>query len=289
MTTEKKIQTIAGLATALFVISLFASIYLYRGKSLLSEDLRNERLQSEKLLGEKSHLEKTIEDFKSQLSLLKSDNDNLNKVVTDTEQKLIAKEAFIKRLKIENATTQSLRKELSEIKNIRQDLINQLNEERDSNEALQKENQKLNQLLASLEEENLKLTRKLASASFTAKNFRTEVVRGKKDKLTVRAKKADKILLSFDIPNDGNDDLTQIHLSVTGKNGSNVKGKSIVKDESSESVLTASISNDNPEKQTLKRINIIFEPETALNEGIYKIVVFNGDEFLGNTQLRLSK
>src|SRR4051812_31220783 len=99
MTTERKTRTVAAVITALLIASLFSSIYFYRSRSVLSNDLRTEQLNTEKLLGEKSFLEKTIEDFKQQLSSLKGDNANLNSRISETEKIFAEKESYIRKLK----------------------------------------------------------------------------------------------------------------------------------------------------------------------------------------------
>jgi hypothetical protein len=255
----------------------------------LHKQLGNERIKSEKLLSEKLKLDKSIEKFRNDLAALMGQNVRLDKLVTKANKKLQNKEAEIKRLMAENATVDELRAKNSELEAMREKLINDISDLNLSMNQLKTENSQLNDLLASIRSENeILIVDNTILKAMVADNYRAEALKGKNDKLTVNARKTDKLMVSFDLPSDAGDNL---YFKVITPKGDEFSSKTdlsarIFVVENNERLL-ASASDNVVGSIGTKRVEMIYTPNIRLTKGVYKFNLYNDKNYIGSTQLRL--
>ncbi|HYQ59339.1 MAG TPA: hypothetical protein VEP89_18475, partial [Draconibacterium sp.] len=119
-------------------------------------------------------------------------------------------------------------------------------------------------------------------------NYRTEALKGKRDKLTVVAKKTSKLMMSFDMPEIYSEKIYFKVVTPDGKEYS-LDGDMIanVKTVSNGDGLMASIIPNAAGPVGTQRVEMTYQPLKKLSEGVYLFSIYNEDRLLGSTQLRL--
>ncbi len=291
MTTERKIKIAAAAATLLFLLSLVGIGFLTSANRELQSEVNTEKLNGENLLSEKLALEKQIKDFRSEMLLMEGKNRELDLYLTDTKRRLEEREANVARLTKENAGYNALKKEHESIKKMRSDLMAQMDQLKTTNNNMQKEIGQLNNTISSLEKEKKELMAKLEApqTQMIATNFMVEVRKKKEEKLTVRAKKTRSIAVSFELPSSQAQTLGNFYrIDLLSPTGVLINGKVKEVKVQKAAVMTASL-----DKQSMKekndKINLTFEPEDKLVKGVYAIIIYNGNQYLGSAQVKLVK
>ena len=277
----------ASLTFLLFVSLIGLGLYQSSNKSL-KDLLSSTKLKSEALLSEKLILDKEINKLKRSMSDLEGKNSAIDKLLADANVKLTQKETEIKAYKKENQKVKSLQSQLAEIQKIKSDLENQIENLLINSNLLTDKNSELNSIIASLQNENKVLKNNMELlGSLSADNFRVESIKGNKDKLTVNARKAKKLIVGFDVPPGIAED---VNFKITTPSGQlytsndNRISSSIIVDERS---LLASMSPITGEFEISKRVEMVYRPENKLISGIYKIDIYNKDTKLSSCQIRL--
>lgn len=119
-------------------------------------------------------------------------------------------------------------------------------------------------------------------------NYRMEALRGKNEKLTVNAKKTNKLIVFFNVPgNTGNN----IHFKVVTPDGkelsSNKDLAATIKITENGDGLMASSSLKNGGSTGTKKVEMSYKPKQKMAKGVYQFNLYNEDRFLGSTQMRL--
>lgn len=294
MTYENKIKAVAAGVTATLFASVIALTITYRSNSLLTEDLKGEKVRTESLTAEKSSLKKEIERLKMELSGFDTRNKDLERAIKEAQYKVAEREASINRLTNEKAdAARKFKKELDAIKKIREDLVAQLENMKKTNTKLEAEVNELNRTIASLRRENESLYARIAEKPMMAYNFRVEAVKKRKDRLTVKAKRINKINISFDVNNPKN--LSgNVYVKVRSDKAGELEGETLMAFEESLELNDESlVASTEPfillGADDYKRFNVAFDPKDKLAEGIYHIMVYNGNNYLGTAQFRIRK
>ena len=292
MTYETKIKAVAAGVTATLFASLMTLGVIYRNNSLLTEDIKAEKIRTESLSGEKASLNKEIDKLKKELASLNSDNKELDKAVKEAQYRLLEKEAQIAKLSKDNAVIPSLRKELESIRKIRQELIAQLESLKKENSMMGTEISELNRTIAGLRKENQELHARTNEKPMMAYNFRVEPVKSRNDKLTVKAKRAKKIKISFDVNSPKN--LTgDVYLKIRSEKDKELEGQTILAYEMAEEMddeqMMASTESLVISADEYKRFSVAFDPKDRLDAGVYYVSVFSGNNYLGSAQFKLRK
>lgn len=292
MTYESKIKAVAAGVTATLFASLITIGVMYRNNSLLSEDVKAEKVRTESLSGEKASLKKEIEKLRMELAGLQSQNTELDNVIKNAQYKLAEKEALIAKLNKDNTSIPALRRELDNIRKIRKDLLAQLEELQKEKVRMGAEINELNRTIAALQKENQELYARVNQKTHMAYNFRVEPVKKRKDKLTVKAKRTQKINISFDVNSPKN--LTgDVYIKLRSEKDGEMEGETLLAYEVAEDLdseeLFVSSESMILSTEEYKRFNVSFDPKDKLSEGVYYVKVFNGNNYLGSAQFRLRK
>lgn len=288
---ETKIKAVAAGVTATLFASMLTIGVMYRNNSLLNEDFKAEKVRTESLASEKASLKGEMDKLKRELASFTTTNKELEKAIKEARYKVVAKEAEISRMSKENAASlQKLRKENEAVKQIRQELLAQLEGMKKNNTQLEAEVAELNKTIAALRKENESLYARANEQSLMAYNFRVETVKKRKDKISVRAKKIDKVKVSFDV-NSSNKLAGDLYIKLSSDKASNMPGETLLAYEEMEeagsdelwaSTETVVISTDE-----YKRYSITFDPKDKMDGGIYYIQVYSGNSYLGSSQFKL--
>ena len=292
MTYENKIKAVAAGLTATLFASLMTVGIMYRNNSLLSEDFKAEKVRTESLSGEKAFLKKEIEKLKLDLASLNTENKDLQNAIKSAQYKLAEKESQIAKLSKDNERIPGLKKELDNIRKIRQELVAQLESLKKENEGMGAEITELNKTIAALRKENQELYAKIGEKPMMAYNFRVEPVKKRKEKLTIKAKKTNKINISFDV-NSPKNLSGDVYIKLRSEKDGELEGETLLAYELAEEVdqdlLWVSSEPVLLSTDEYKRFNVSFDPAGKLAEGVYHVKVFNGNNYLGSAQFKLRR
>jgi DNA repair exonuclease SbcCD ATPase subunit len=282
----KNSKVIAVVTTTLLVASLFWLMNTRSVNSSLQAGLQEEKLKSESLLSEKLLLEKDIQKMKDQLSSIRTENREYDNLVKSTAARLSAQEADYNRMKKENMSLAKLRKQRSELVALQSQLENELQLLRSSYADLESKNKELNTTVASLQERNKMLTSDLNKVMFAAVDqSQIQAVKGKSEKLTVRAKRTKKLIANFEVPAN----LKNLSFRITDSKG-NILSKedgtiasTVVPSESS---LTAS-SDSEIVGNKLQKVEMVYLPKEKLKTGVYTVEILNENLYVGSLKVKL--
>ena len=150
MKTIEKEKLIAGGAVIFLIVALIATGVFYNSNKSLTKDLNTEKLKSEMMLSQKLELQKEIEAFKTKVNSLNGKNAELDKFLTSTTQKLMDKEAELKKIKRENGNIKQLKKQLADLADMKKDFESQVAVLNESIQKLTADKNNLNKTIASL-------------------------------------------------------------------------------------------------------------------------------------------
>ena len=282
-----KIKLLAlGIGIAFVIALLFAVNFHSKNRSLKIET-KKERLNSENLLSEKSALQKAFDKLNSEIPLLKAKNTEMDKLLAQSNEKIYAKQLEIDKLIKEKKDIKEITGKMNELQVMKDDLIKQVNALNQKIQSLNSDNLALNTVINDLKNDKQQLSENMRIMA--ANNFLIETLKGKKEKLTVSAKKTNKIKTDFDIPVDIENNLSFIIHKPDGKIIDSKKDKSISLNiaGTGTSDLVASTGKFSGYTVKTKRANMVYQPLEKLLPGVYSIDVFNKDTYLGTSQVKL--
>lgn len=285
MTTLNNPRTIAIATTVLCVASLFWLLSTQRVNNSLQSTLEKEKLRSEALLSEKLLLEKDIEKAKDQLSSLRGINHELDQLAKKTEAKFAVREQEMQKLKKQNASLADLKKQRQELLNIQRELERELAGMQRAFAELQGQNQVLSQTVAHLQEQNRMLTSDLNRAVFASMDrLQVQTVKGRKERLTVRARKTDKLIANFEVPGSFRNISFRV-LDGQGKVLTAKEGTIVSQVVSPENNLVA--STENYAVESTQKIQMEYMPKVKLQSGVYTVEILNDNLYVGSVNVKL--
>ena len=269
--------------------ALILSGFIFYTNRSLKDRLHKEKTRSETLLSEKLNFEKSIDKFKKDLASLQGNNAQLDKVVKETSNKLAKKESEIRKLMAENASLADMKKKNAELEALRKKLNEEIASLNLNMDQLIAENKQFSEQFASMKTENESLAfHNALLEAMLADNYRIEALRGKHDKLTVAARRTNKLMVSFDIPSEVGQEL---YFKIVAQDGKELSSKN---DESAtikfydlDKNLMVNLMGSASGSQKAKRAELIYKPDQKLTKGIYRFNVYNGKDYMGSIQLRL--
>lgn len=285
---QSKTKKIAGgIITVMIIVLLLNTIKINYKNSELRKSGDEAKLRSEKLLSEKLLLKKEIDQFKKEIYSLKGQNNEIDQLLLKANKNLSDTEFALNRLMKESNDAKALRAEIATFKKIKENLHKEIEILTLNNLQLKNKNEELNAVVKNLSEENKSLTEQIRAKSFTGSNFKVEVIKGKKDKLTIKAKKTNKIRIEFEVPGNSYPvESRLVHINLVSPKGSLQSGDTEVNVEN-KSELSASLSTAG--KQDSQKVTIEYTVKEKLQEGTYTAIVFHNNTFFGNVQFRLMK
>lgn len=282
----KSSKAIAVVSTALFLASL---LWLMNTKSVngsLQTGLDQEKLKSESLLSEKLLLEKDLQKVSAQLLSLKTENKDLDKLYVEAAAKLKAQETEYNRLKKDNASLAQIKKQRQELIALQSKLENELQSLKISYTDMEARNRDLNNTVAALQERNQILIDDLNRAMFaTVDHSQIQALKGKNEKLTVRAKRTQKLVATFEVPANLNN--LSFRILDAKKNILTQKDGIITSSITSlDNNLTAS-SDPGFHGGKLQQVKMEYIPKQKLKSGIYTIEILNDNLYAGSMKVKL--
>jgi hypothetical protein len=268
---------------------IFSSLFFITNHSQKSK-LKREKIRTEALLSEKLEVEKSRDTFKKEMEGLKSKHAALVNKMKETSALLSTRENEIKKLAAESATARELKKKNAELEVLRRQLEADIDSLVVNMDRLMQEQLLAQEQLEAMKTSNDFLSLKNAMLeAMLSDNFRAEALKGKNEKLTVVARRANTLVSSFDVPAGFG---KAIHFKVITPEENEISSLdskfASVKVKEYEENLMASLSGGAGETITFsKRAELVYKPEQKLSRGIYRFQVYDGDNYMGSVQLKL--
>ena len=286
MMTVRNPKAIAIAATALCMASLLWLMSTQSVNRALEINLQNEKLRSEALLSEKLLLEKDMEKMRTQLTSLRGINNDLDEVVRKTEMRMTSQGSELAKLKKQNASLAQIRKQREDLLVLQTNLQNELAALRASYADLEVTNAALSNTIAQLQEQNRLLSQDLNQAMFASMDrTQVEAVKGKKEKLTVRARKTQKLIANFDVPAS----LRNISFRITDQQGkvfADKHGVIVSRTSVSDANVLAS-TGEGPAGSGLQKVQMEYIPKQKLQSGVYTVEILNDNLYVGSLNVKL--
>ncbi len=300
------LRIFAILMTLLFMVAAFFAWQNWSKNKVLTAEKVKQEAVLDSLVGVRAKLQNDLTTMENSLAELTTENEELEGKVAASANLLAKKNAEVKQIQVSNNKNEAaLRSEiaaLQQVKTERETIITMLTTE---NEALRSENKMLKGENAELKGSQEKLTaqvddlakqlsdqiKKTQSAKFKASAFRVEVEK-KRGKLTTRAKKVNKLNISFDLADVPEQYRTaqKLYLVITDEKGVPIKTqnptKATIKAPAGDVEIIA--SNVRPvELGETQRMAFTQELDEKLKKGNYVVAVYCDYGLLGASSFRL--
>lgn len=299
-----------GFIVLLGVLLLAMTLLGFRTYSLSAEkaamahksELLEEELRDFGIL--KTYLLNQVDSLRHSYDGLVQENANLHGESAEAQRKLAEKDAIISKLKAKGTSEKgvnNLKSQIEQLLNLKATLEITIADLRSENEQLRTANFQLSTDLASVRTENVTLAnlnrsiqeemKRLTLANFKATAFRVEVEK-RSPKLTVNAKRAKKILVSFDLMKVAPEhrSVKPLYLVLTDDKGTPVKIAKPISAKINVNGQEMDIQAAKEQKVSIaenQRLAFGHELDEKLRSGYYRVAVYTDNGLLGAASFRL--
>jgi len=304
-------KTIAWVFGGLFGLALITAIFF----GIKNENLQNRQyelsMNLDTLDKQRLGLENELTTLDNSYQLQITENGTLSSTLEERLKEVEALKGRVwtakQSLSKSEEKNKAINSRLEELEVLKQELENDITSLEETNEELtttndqlasdikdfQEETKILDSQLQTMQSENKALVERLyqlAPAGFVANNF-TVTAEKRNNKLTAKAKQADKINVSFDI----NDvpvefrDKEEIYLVLTQFDGNPVEdvNSKEIKVASIDPVVINVVDRTNMNLKERQNVEMSFETDRDLESGTYNLMVYADHGFLGSTTFQL--
>lgn len=294
-------KTWTGVLAGLMLLFLAGGIYFWvkTGDLTQKNDLTSQRADS--LMSVKLQLEGDLKRIDAQLVAANEEKNYFDKRLDDINGELDARDRVVSQLRQQNQsrtrTIQVLNRDVAVLNIKRDSLQNQMaaitdkvNWLTDANTKLTTQNNELEPLRKHVTDLNATLLTMAPRAAITGDGFRVETLKGNQ-KETAKAKKVDKLLVSFSVPAElGLKGMEEVYLSLTDEQN-NVMMTPL----STTNMMVAGANESIPVHATQsvdfsknpQRIAFTITPDASVKPGLYRASVYTKDRYLGATEFKL--
>jgi len=252
-----------------------------------SRNLKAEELLSKTTMTEKGILEKDLAKAKADYSSLKQASDLNTGLLKETATKLSDTENRISILTKENGSLLAERKEMSRLKDLKADLENKMSMLTGERDRLVEENGNLQVALNNLEKEKNQLLAQIEKTNlYRSDNFLATATRGKKtERIVVRATRAKKLNLTFEVPGNLAENLSFKIVTPDGKSITPEDRNLSWHFPGEQRNITASLSTLNGEFVESKPVVLTYNAQEKLVKGEYRIQILTDGIAIGTCRL----
>ncbi|WP_266366512.1 hypothetical protein [Tellurirhabdus rosea] len=297
---ERKSQRFAALATLLLFLALGFGIYQWnRGNTLTrSNETLTDQVDSLKIL--RDGLTREIQAVSTQLETARTQNSSLSASLTGLNEKLAERDRVLARLRAENNSIPSLRRQVLQLSQVKASLTEELDKLRQDNTRLAEENTRLREENRQLTSQNDDLRNRPEEPEkeaptgplLKANALRVEVVQ-RRDRLTVRARRAREIAVMVELPKELQSEEPNQMLYLSMKD---VQQRPLEDKEARKMTIdvpgvmnpvTVHLAQKVDFQKNPQRITLKYKPDEKLKAGIYAAELFTEQAFLGRVEFRL--
>jgi len=271
------------LTTIVMILLVLLSGFLFISRTSNHKKLKNELVRSEALAADKAALESSMEKLKNELS---ATNALLNETIAEKDKRIEEITAELNRLRSQARSISNLKKQVAELESQNNVLSQELDALKKLTDKLSSENKTLGEKVTNLESENSSLKDQIAILNaLIADNLKISAYRGKKDKLTLKASRTDKLMANFEIPADVANNLS---FTVETPEGQTISSRN----ESSATVkvnnmVQTDLSGLSAFTEGFKSVEISYVPATRLSKGNYKVNLLSDNQHVCGVIIQL--
>jgi myosin heavy subunit len=279
-------KSTAYLITA--AIAVVALIVMTSVNIKTKKNLKSEQLTSKTLSVEKAAIEKELKNANVKFAGLQSEFDLNAGRLKESGAKLEETEKKINSLLSENRSLRATSRELAELKKAKAALDYEMGQLTSEQQSLRSKNVDLQANIGSLEKEKKDLEARLDMATlYKTDNFLATATGKKAEKLVIRASRAKKLNLAFEIPQNLTEDLAFRIVTPTG-NVITPEDKNLSwRYEENGREFTASLSSATNEFEQSRRVMLNYSVKERLAKGEYRIQIISNGNTIGNCRMRV--
>jgi hypothetical protein len=291
-TNERK-KIISFLLLPLLLGSLFCNVLFFNDRHKLVVQQERALLVADSSISVKLLVEKQLNEVQETLNSSQLKNDALYTTVSKLNTELAERKKMIEKIKNDNITVTPLKKQLKDFKNRVDDYEKQTNAVLKERDDLEIRITELNKTLIDIRRENEELKRKLDVAK-NLKGYEISVMNYKvnntKKRPTIKAKKVNRISVSFTLPENivaelGNKNLYLVIYDPNRKVLTTKQEKFINKKTNSEQVYSSLKIIDYKNEE--QKIIMDYDTETKLTKGKYKVELYADGNLSGKKEFDL--
>lgn len=282
-------RTISYVLGAIITILLIGLIFTFVSNVRNKKSLSAEKLTSEAYMSEKQKLESNLGTLNTDLSVLKQQSEANEKLLSESNLKIAENEKKINSLTGENRSLSASKKELADLKVIKDELDREYSQLKAENDKLLAQSKELQSSIKTFEAEKRDLATQLNKAQlYNTDNFLANATRGKKtEKIVIRASRAKKLNMTFEVPHSLTETISFKIVTPTGTT-INPDDKAISWFFPVDSRnLTASMSSVTGEFEQSRQVILNYASKTKLVKGEYKIHILSNGNNIGNCRIML--
>jgi hypothetical protein len=280
-----KDHAIAYAGAGIISILLFTTILGFIWNSKNKRNLEEERDKTESLEAENRMVQNELDKLRRDYTSLQIRNDSANERIEEGETGLSERDRRIASLSRSNEALNKSQKDFEQLKNDNAQLQNNFADLRKEHEELIAKNKELQAAVEDLQAQKSDIASEFAqSETYDADNFVTYATRGKKDKLVLKARCAQRLNANFDVPANLTDSVTfQIITPEGTKLGPGNKGVSWVFSDPRNMIAGL----QTVKAQASRRIDLTYNATGKLTKGEYQIKLISNNMNIGNCRLIL--
>lgn len=297
---ENTNSRIYGIAvTILLLLSAALGWFFWQKSQAIQYESKQREAVLDSLVHVKLDLQRELDSMALDYSSLRTENENLQGRVTNTAALIEQKEIVIRQIKSEKAqNTEELQRQIADLQKVKTEyetIITVLRQEnlqlQEDNQRLTDENTQLQGQVADMAKQLEEQIRKTQSAAFKASSFRVDVER-RNDKLTVRARQARELLISFDLA-----DVPQVfhgpqklYLTITDDRGNPIASENPIKATVYAPTGPVELLAQQVKQvvlETTQRLSFVHKLEDKLKPGHYVAAIYCDKGLLGASSFRL--
>lgn len=267
----------------IFNYSLIGMLIILASIFVIQENRNKKELNKEKHAG--SILNENNEKLKKEIAVLHNDFNKNSKhfadMISENEKTISENKAKIQGLLNENRSGENAKRKLKNLESTNLVLQKDLDVVKNQYEQLFKQSDMLNNQIADLITQNSQLKDQLEIIkNLHSDNISISAKKGKRNKLTVIAARTNLISATLDIPAASSYNL---HYAVEFPGGTKLQSTDMPFSE----IKLLPASGEDASGNETKSALIKFEPRQKLKKGIYKLLVYNGNDYLTGMYINL--
>jgi hypothetical protein len=284
-TTARKRAIIIAI-TLLLAGGIGTTIFLANGgDGKVRSNVEKEKLENERLLGDKLQLEKRLNDQEGSLRDERTRNTDADARIADLERRVKQAQDHARTLEGKARSTDKAKRDIAEALAQRDKLMNQL-------AGLQSSERELRDQLAQARADRDAIAARFDQQQQGAQmvnNAEVDAVRGKKERLTVVAKRTREIRMAFDLPQHMAQQASFKIITPKGKayEGNDPAIAMTFDQPEAEPLAAVNMTEGLAAGARASRVHLKFSPKGKLEPGQYRIDVRSGDTYLNTVLLRL--
>ena len=282
-----KDHAITYVGAGIISLLLFTTIFGFVSNSKNKRNLKVERERTENLQAENRMVQEQLDKLRTGHASLQIRSDSAYQMLSLTAADLSERDRRIAALSRSNANlSKTTAEELKQVQADNAELQDNLSNLKQEHEKLLARNEELQNTIGDIESQRKEIVTQFAqSETYESDNFAVYATRGKKDRLVIKARCAQKLNVNFDVPQNLKDSVNFQIITPTGEM-INPANKNLSWAYSDPLNLTAGLQVGG-QAQSGRKVDFEYRPEEKFVKGEYQIRLISNNMNIGNCRFLL--